>query len=918
MASSQIQMPSVAPPYPYPSASNNALRDHNRRRDRDTHTHTHHQLDFHNNFKHMVRDHLQTCIVFSSPRGNDENENDENENCRMDNTQSEESSVMRRRQSRILDRWAARQAREMIITIERQTHEAELLALSNSNNVSTRASTFLRESSPTQSDSSSVDVPDLRASSIVQRWREFEAEAVSPRGNNQPFSPDAAIARTNTTINNVEEGFQVLAVPEDAFLDWDVSSQEQVTDLNERVRVADIVRRLTVGGSRTQSSMTSWSDDIDREHPMVIEPSSPILESVVSDQGGQRDFLFIGNPPRVRGRQAMLDLLMSMVQERQSELRKLGERHVVSKFSHRGRIQSLLKLRFRQNEAAIEDKRLSASTSSELDQLQQRSAILMLRMTFSPKPVPADRLVLNGEDNLRANVQLASQGRDAEHSGTMEHTAPSQETNDQDVSVSVQSTPTRLNPPSTSEIMEEEEEASQSSDVTWQSTNLGVSNIGFQGRTHTATASQNLDVTWRTKSLGVSNIGFEGRTNAAITSLEEDGQYPRVDTSANMLMENPEPNNPNLVEPTDGAWLSDDSPFGTGRESHRQAWYDGMFDSTSENDEIHDTQGPTNAASTSYGREGEYPGVDPLGGMLNEEQEPNSLTLEEPIDRACLNEDSPLEISRESRRQAWYHDMVDSNSEENEEIRELRERRSVSNFLASDFRERMDRLVLSYLHRQRRREITESGEEEEEENPIEHEYHEVDDDFDPVASTSLQLPLPSRLRSWNEYQDPDTSNNSEQILFSALHMPQPSQPYYQDSQQGSPFANHHSSFEMELIYDLRGHMTQLHHEMSELRKSMNNCMGMQVKLQKSIKQEVSAAVSHSIRGGEATEFFDRRAPIKKGNCCICYEVQIDSLLYRCGHMCTCFKCAHELQWSSGKCPICRAPIVDVVRAYSDS
>ncbi|KAK9058074.1 hypothetical protein SSX86_022914 [Deinandra increscens subsp. villosa] len=46
------------------------------------------------------------------------------------------------------------------------------------------------------------------------------------------------------------------------------------------------------------------------------------------------------------------------------------------------------------------------------------------------------------------------------------------------------------------------------------------------------------------------------------------------------------------------------------------------------------------------------------------------------------------------------------------------------------------------------------------------------------------------------------------------------------------------------------------------------------------------------------------------NCSICYDTQVDSLLYRYGHMCTCFKCALE-------CPICEAPIVDVVTCESN-
>nr|XP_048320310.1 uncharacterized protein LOC112489775 [Ziziphus jujuba var. spinosa] len=140
------------------------------------------------------------------------------------------------------------------------------------------------------------------------------------------------------------------------------------------------------------------------------------------------------------------------------------------------------------------------------------------------------------------------------------------------------------------------------------------------------------------------------------------------------------------------------------------------------------------------------------------------------------------------------------------------------------------------------------------------------------------------------------------------HQHLPSQTYYHGTTQCSP-ARITSSIELEAIYDLRRHMEQLSHEMSELRKSMKVCMDMQMTMQQSIKQEVNSAQ------GEGTS---REGAPKKGNCCICCEVKVDSLLYRCGHMCTCLKCAHELQRSSGKCPICGAPIVDVVRAYMDT
>lgn len=53
-------------------------------------------------------------------------------------------------------------------------------------------------------------------------------------------------------------------------------------------------------------------------------------------------------------------------------------------------------------------------------------------------------------------------------------------------------------------------------------------------------------------------------------------------------------------------------------------------------------------------------------------------------------------------------------------------------------------------------------------------------------------------------------------------------------------------------------------------------------------------------------------------CTICYEKNIDSVLYMCGHMCMCYECAIE-QWRGagcGQCPLCRAVIRDVIRTYT--
>ncbi|GMN56113.1 hypothetical protein TIFTF001_025228 [Ficus carica] len=196
---------------------------------------------------------------------------------------------------------------------------------------------------------------------------------------------------------------------------------------------------------------------------------------------------------------------------------------------------------------------------------------------------------------------------------------------------------------------------------------------------------------------------------------------------------------------------------------------------------------------------------------------------------------------------------------------------------------------------------------EEEETFNSGQYHEASDYFDQPTLSPLQVPSQSLLRSWS-FQDNEVGDESNRAPSTSPCQDFQSQSYYPNAWQCTSSTNH-PSIEMELICEVRGQMEQLYQEMSELRKSVKSCMDMQmILMQNSMKQEV-----HSVEGGEKKS--SGRAVPKKGNCCICYEMKVDSLLYRCGHMCTCLKCARELQWSSGKCPICRAPIEDVVRAY---
>ncbi|KAF8412625.1 hypothetical protein HHK36_000594 [Tetracentron sinense] len=852
MASSQIELGSS----PYGCI----LRDHNWRDSQGSREcNALPQAAFQKNLKEFMRDHLHTCIVLSAPTDSDTvlDENSQhlisNRDCWAGDEERnvcdfrlvssrDESLAMRRRQSRILDRWAARQAREMITTIERQTHEAELLALSNSQPVSARASTFLRESSPAPSDGS-VDIPNLGASSLVQMWREFEVEA-RLTSKNQSGSTNTNSAISNSGMSNIEnsssiEGhsqgsencdsadvrYEALMVPDDTFSDWESNRtasseplsllQEQVSDVgeNERIGVADIIKRLTLG-NRTQSSLTSWSDEIDREQPIVIKTLPQ--DHSVSDQREQRGYPPIRNRPWVRGRQAIMDLLMQMERERQRELNRLVERRPVSRFSQRGRIQSMLRLRLLRREIAVQDQRHSASTGSELDNLQQGTTIFHPRERFSPRVEGDGRAVPNGGDDSRSPPRDVG---NTLHSESTSNQLRTEDVHHQEVFITEQESALKVHHSMTSTNTDLQEEASQISEVMLQRTNLEVTDFDWQGTVNTTTSH-----------------GGEG----------------------NVVTEEPDPNNHQLIGSTNGTWLSEDlQETSQGSDVVWQGSLEAMH---------FDWQGTGDAATTSHGWE---------ANVLTEELDPNDQQVIGSTDGTWLSDVSPPQRDWEGSRQALYQDMFENNSD-NVEIRELLERRSVSTFLASDFRERMDQLLLSSLQRRR----------------------------------LLML----RSRDW--YRDYEVSDDSDQVASTLFQQSLLSQSYYQDSPQSTSFTNR-PPHEIELIYDLRGHMAQLHQEMSELRKSIESCMDMQVKLQHSIKQEVSAAVCHSVRREEGKELFNWE-PVRKGSCCICYEMQVDSLLYRCGHMCTCFKCANELQWSSGKCPICRAPIVDVVQAYSDS
>ncbi|CAF2148741.1 unnamed protein product [Brassica napus] len=272
----------------------------------------------------------------------------------------------------------------------------------------------------------------------------------------------------------------------------------------------------------------------------------------------------------------------------------------------------------------------------------------------------------------------------------------------------------------------------------------------------------------------------------------------------------------------------------------------------------------------------------------------------------------------EELRKERYLEVLNTESDK-KDICNLIQSRTVSNFLTSDLRQKIDNLMTSLVQNHLGVPINQEEEEDEEEkeewveecsarNQEDNETEEepektnleaasdtiLEADHDACSQSSERSS--TLMISWS-FRDQDIDKDHEPTA--SLSLPEPSSATSQTTQ------------EMQMISDLREQMEQLQREMLELRNTVKSCTDMQLHFQKSSTQDSCRS------GSSAEQRVETKNPLKR-KCCVCSEMPVDSLLYRCGHMCTCLKCAHELQWSSKKCPICMAPIVDVVRAFLDA
>ena len=292
---------------------------------------------------------------------------------------------------------------------------------------------------------------------------------------------------------------------------------------------------------------------------------------------------------------------------------------------------------------------------------------------------------------------------------------------------------------------------------------------------------------------------------------------------------------------------------------------------------------------------------------VEEEEEEDDDDYE---DYGELSTDWIYDISRprsywEELRKERYLEVLNTESDK-KDICNLIQSRTVSNFLTSDLRQKIDNLMTSLVQNHLSVPINQEEEEEwveecparnQEDNETEEESEKTNLEAELDACSQSSERSSTLMISWS-FRDQDIDKDHEPTTTS-LSLPEPSSATSQTTQ------------EMQMISDLREQMEQLQREMLELRNTVKSCTDMQLHFQKSATQD------SCLSGSSAEQRVETKNPLKR-KCCVCSELPVDSLLYRCGHMCTCLKCAHELQWSSKKCPICMAPIVDVVRAFLDA
>lgn len=365
MASSQVEIAAASPPFGC------VLRDHSRRDGCNR--------DFRKNIKDLVRDHLHTClpgdnasrnpiVANNSDTNNDSDNTDANDrnnraNLRplrssngidrdRDGQESPPPPPLTPRQALGSDRWAPQQAGDMVSSTMEipapsphsssscvPNSQSQSESGNNNSGVGGGASSLVqmwearlnRSTSINRSNNIniSINIPNNNANHNSSSCSSNSYSSASSSSSRSPKSIASANVEDLSRVPDLELSDKMVASEDPS----PPSSSSSIADgaalggggggggQKQKVRVADIIRKLTIS---------------DNDHDTNGNSGSP---SVSEYMEAQRGFVPVLSSPRIRGRQAFADLLMLMERDRLRELDSLSERRAVSQFSHKGRIQ---------------------------------------------------------------------------------------------------------------------------------------------------------------------------------------------------------------------------------------------------------------------------------------------------------------------------------------------------------------------------------------------------------------------------------------------------------------------------------------------------------------------------------------------------------------------------------------------------
>ncbi|KAI3450643.1 hypothetical protein Pfo_007308 [Paulownia fortunei] len=807
--------------------------------------------------------------------------------------------------------------------------------------------------------------PSTRASSLLQMWREIEGDHVvshSHRSRGQRNGLDSEGLSTSMSVGQRSDNGHDISEDADETENHGVTGSEmehednnsiiseQSSDLGEieRERVRQIFREWMNSGVMGHSSSgfhlnnrsgPQWLGENECERVRIIREWVQMNAQQRNNQGSLRDGgaeigsqieqvrdgLVITDPEicarrpirRLCGRQTLLDLLLRAQFERKGELQGLLEQRPVSDFAHRNRIQAFLRGRFLRNERSIPDKRPSSVAATELGLLRQRHTVSGLREGFLCKLDNSASTSVNGAESDSTfsdenNCELESTCREREMTGI--HTASDLESavdgnrsrqefviqvtevedpvlhnegSEQEVSLDIDGS--QQEAPLDVGSARSREEQVLDSEATEQEASTDAECAGSRHdeeinatvtnemplETEDINYSGPLEVFYEHASYVHEVAGhttdLEGSTNEQFDWGDASAQVDEFQESATEIEESAWQQLPSVAftEWVDG---SREAIARSWQESSANQW----FQETSDNNAVEQDQ------------------------MQESHDDWPSHDLQEAIDSWLDMPTGEVGASVGRIRTIYFPDDDNAHSME---LRELFSRRRVSSLLRSSFRESLDQVLQSHVERQGH------------------------------ASGDWELDNASSSPSLVE-QDPGQQNGDRALALSDTADRNPfaptstlvtaSQPLWDEELQGANMPHNSSNqqleMEWELVNELRIDMARLQQRMNNMQSMLEQCMDMQIELQRSVRQEVSAALNRSILTRDASKgntLHDESQwdYVRRGICCVCCDSNIDSLLYRCGHMCTCSKCAEKLVQGTGKCPMCQAPVVEAVRAY---